>query len=279
MPSQTLYCIPKGTVIIKENDLDPRAYYIQSGSVEILKTRGGRQVRLAVLGPGQTFGEIGLILERPRTASVVAMEDAEILSIEMETFNRLMLEDPKKVLPFIRTLFEHLRTMNMRILEDTEAEASAEGQVLRRETSATTPETKTARPSGGSPVLTGKTPQAKTSLEGKGVPFVLKISPFKIGRKSGGRFIDILSYNDLTLVDRSPYNVSQNHCSINRRTDGKGYYVQDRGSSLGTIVNGRRIGGNKTEGMVDLDRETNTLVLGGHRSPFCYEITFKFGAA
>lgn len=68
-----------------------------------------------------------------------------------------------------------------------------------------------------------------------------------------------LVYNDLYLNDSPPFNVSRNHCSINFSENR--YFVLDRGSTLGTIVNGKEIGGyGKNSAILDLDE--NELILG-----------------
>ena len=73
---------PAGTAIVREGDPSDRFYVIVRGRVEV--TQGGRHLR--VEGPGEFFGEIGLLRDVPRTATVTALEDTELVSLTREDF-------------------------------------------------------------------------------------------------------------------------------------------------------------------------------------------------
>jgi len=73
---------PEGTAVVREGDPSDRFYVIVAGRVEV--TQGGRHLR--VEGPGEFFGEIGLLRDVPRTATVTALEDVETLSLTREDF-------------------------------------------------------------------------------------------------------------------------------------------------------------------------------------------------
>ncbi len=63
-----------GEIIIRENDIGETAFVIEQGKVRITKKRGGRTVHLAELGPGGTIGEMSMIDDKPRSATVTAVE-------------------------------------------------------------------------------------------------------------------------------------------------------------------------------------------------------------
>ena len=71
-----------GTTIIREGEGSDRFLVIESGRVEV--TQDGRHLRFE--GPGEFFGEIGLLRDVPRTATVTAVEDSQLLSLEREAF-------------------------------------------------------------------------------------------------------------------------------------------------------------------------------------------------
>ena len=71
-----------GSPVLREGESSDRFLVIQSGRVEV--TQDGRHLRFE--GPGDFFGEIGLLRDVPRTATVTAVEDTELLSLAREPF-------------------------------------------------------------------------------------------------------------------------------------------------------------------------------------------------
>lgn len=77
----------KGDVIISEGDKSDNIYLIEQGIVEIIKyTDNDNEVVVERLGPGQLFGEIGLIDNKPRTTTIVAASDLELKVVSREFF-------------------------------------------------------------------------------------------------------------------------------------------------------------------------------------------------
>ena len=87
--------IAKDTVIFKEGDAGDRCYIITAGEVRISKfiPNIGEEA-LAVLKTGDYFGEMALIGERPRTASVVADDDLSVRAFHASEFRRLLSDVP-----------------------------------------------------------------------------------------------------------------------------------------------------------------------------------------
>jgi len=73
---------PAGTTIIREGDVGDRFYVIVSG-LACVTTRGRR---LADRGPGEYFGEIALVRDVPRTATITAREDMKLRAVERDDF-------------------------------------------------------------------------------------------------------------------------------------------------------------------------------------------------
>jgi alkyl hydroperoxide reductase subunit AhpC len=87
-----------GETIVAEGDVADRFYVIVRGEVEVTRrTPEGEDVPLATLGPGQFFGEVGVLAETRRTATVRAVDDVELLSLEWNTFrSALEQSDPTR---------------------------------------------------------------------------------------------------------------------------------------------------------------------------------------
>ena len=75
----------------------------------------GREIILAWLGPGEFFGEMGLIDGSPRSASVVAVENCELLSIGKNEFQRCMQENFQVAQKLMRILVRRLREADRNI--------------------------------------------------------------------------------------------------------------------------------------------------------------------
>jgi CRP-like cAMP-binding protein len=87
--------IKKGTVIIKENDLGTKMYFVRTGVVEVTTEKDGNIISLAKLGPGDFFGEVSVITERPRTASVTALTKVNLVEIAKEDIDEEIMSHPE----------------------------------------------------------------------------------------------------------------------------------------------------------------------------------------
>lgn len=244
----------KGDLILQEGALGDRAYIITDGSVEVSVKAGAERRVLAMLGPGEIFGEMGLIEDHPRSATVTAVEHTSVKIIDRETFSHLFERNPKVLLPIVKALFERLRTANAKVSELTvELESS--------------PDIETR----GVVLLKGATRHTRDALGGREIE-ILRF-PFRVGRYSERDEGDVFSQNDLMIEDESPYNVSRNHFAIDWIEDG--IWVVDRGSRLGTIVDGKRIGGESKDQMVKLREGQNKVIAGTRSSPFRFIVTVR----
>jgi hypothetical protein len=81
-----------GEVIVRQGDTADRFYIVSDGRVEVVheKLDGGEETVVATLGPGQFFGEMGLLTGKPRTATVRAVEDTKVMSLDQTEFTMLV---------------------------------------------------------------------------------------------------------------------------------------------------------------------------------------------
>lgn len=96
--------VEDGKVLITEGDRGREFFVIISGEVEV--RRRGRKV--AALGPGTYFGEIALLSQRPRTATVTAVTPLRVLVIADQAFVDLLDEIPELWLKVARSLAERV---------------------------------------------------------------------------------------------------------------------------------------------------------------------------
>ncbi len=109
----------KGSRIITENDASESVFYICKGKVDIRKELNNLETshaQLSVLQSGEFFGEMGIMAEEPRSASVVALEDVELLMIPKAVFIEIASSHPTVMFNLIRTLSFRLRDTNERFV-------------------------------------------------------------------------------------------------------------------------------------------------------------------
>ena len=108
----------KGEVIIEEGSPSKDAYIIELGSVEVSKrSESGNIQVLTKLDKNDIFGEMGMIDQLPRSATVRALEDCSISVMTPDTFNLLAKRNPKALMPILKVLAKRLRN-TLKIIED-----------------------------------------------------------------------------------------------------------------------------------------------------------------
>jgi CRP/FNR family cyclic AMP-dependent transcriptional regulator len=86
---------PKGSVILFENDPGDSLFVVRAGRVKVvLVGEDGREVILGMLSVSDHFGELSLIDDQPRSAHVIAMEDASVLVLRREDFRKRVEASP-----------------------------------------------------------------------------------------------------------------------------------------------------------------------------------------
>ena len=107
---------PKGSVILFENDPGDSLFVVRGGRVKVvLVGEDGREVILGMLGIGDHFGELSLIDDQPRSAHVIAMEDAALLVLRREDFRRRVDVSPAVAWAVMVELSRRLRRADDKI--------------------------------------------------------------------------------------------------------------------------------------------------------------------
>lgn len=259
---------PRGDRIIAEGDYGSEVYIIEHGRVEVYR-EGPPPLCLTILGPGEIFGEMAWITEMPRSASVRAIENVEVMVLDHEGLPVLLRTKPEVLLPVLRVLSERLRTLTSLVGELRQHAPNADEVIhahLGPGADLGCPSSQAATGTHQA-TIAGLTPRATASIGGRPLP--IDRFPYRIGSTTPSE--DPVSQNDLTLPNEYPTNVSRNHCMV-ARVDSR-FSLIDRGSRLGTIVNGARIGGGKGTGRAELHDGDNEVVIGGPASPYRFRLT------
>jgi CRP-like cAMP-binding protein/tetratricopeptide (TPR) repeat protein len=98
-----------GDIIFHEGQRSRDAYIVVTGQVELLKSRPGGRVRLALLNPGEIFGEMGVVNRSVRSATARAVGPVVLEVIEREGFLETLREKPEMAMRMIGTLSQRLR--------------------------------------------------------------------------------------------------------------------------------------------------------------------------
>lgn len=265
-----------GEIIVKEGDHSDFAFFLKTGTVEVLvNTLKGEKI-VSEQFAGDFFGEMGVILEEPRMATLRAKTDVEVIAYDIKSFEDNVINNAEQRTAYMPNLFERVRlicSMLRKTMEPSEAVASESGLhpydvyglVEAREVHELDGMPPAAKPS----TVRLKSVEPLRGAENC-VNVVVKKFPYNIGRHSQSK---ILVENDFYVEDERPHNVSRGHCSIEQR-EGQ-FVVRDRFSSKGTIVNGEILGKSARSFMAVLKTGENELTLGDTTSRFKFVLTVE----
>ena len=107
---------PRSTTIMAGGDATDSLYIVLSGRLKVMMSDAeGKEVILSILLPGEFFGEMGLIDDEPRSASVVTIEACELLSLAKRDFRKSLAENFGMAMAVMRGLVRRLREADRKI--------------------------------------------------------------------------------------------------------------------------------------------------------------------
>jgi CRP/FNR family cyclic AMP-dependent transcriptional regulator len=107
---------PRGSAVMHEGDVADCLYVVISGRLKVMVGEAdGKETILSIIGPGEFFGEMGLIDDNPRSASVVAIEPCELLSLTRRDFRKCLVENLGLAMAVMRVLVRRLREADRKI--------------------------------------------------------------------------------------------------------------------------------------------------------------------
>jgi CRP/FNR family transcriptional regulator, cyclic AMP receptor protein len=250
----------EGQVLFREGDLPDSVFRLLSGSVDILRELDSEPILLGTVGAGQFIGEMGVVENRPRSATARAASEVEVEILTPTEFFDQIARSPQAARELIRRLSQRLREADDRIVNDERRS----GQAHKTHKDA---DSHTAVASVNNAYLSAKGPWLRRQLH---TPLGLGDLPFIVGRGPVAREGLPPLQPDLKLNDTVPFRLSRNHFMIERREGS--YYVRDLRSTLGTIVNGQPIGEHFRGDDAPLRAGENEVIAGGVDSPFVFSV-------
>jgi CRP/FNR family cyclic AMP-dependent transcriptional regulator len=108
--------VPRASTIMAAGDPIDSLYIVITGRLKVMMGEAdGKEVILSIIGPGEFFGEMGLIDDSPRSASVVSMEPCELLSVTKRDFKKCIAENVEMSMTVMRGLVRRLREADRKI--------------------------------------------------------------------------------------------------------------------------------------------------------------------
>jgi len=101
-----------GETIARQGEIGDCMYVIQAGRVEVVKDSGTGEVGLAELAEGDFFGEMALFEKDVRSATVRALGEARVLTIDKKMFLRKVHEDPSLAFRIMQKMSQRIRELD-----------------------------------------------------------------------------------------------------------------------------------------------------------------------
>jgi CRP/FNR family transcriptional regulator, cyclic AMP receptor protein len=108
----------RGQALLHQGQIPDRVLLLRSGRVKVYSTTAsGKDVVLAVRGPGELVGELSALDEEPRSASIVAVEPVEAVVLSLADFRGFLIEHPAAALALLGMLSRRLRDADAKRIE------------------------------------------------------------------------------------------------------------------------------------------------------------------
>ena len=114
-----------------ENATESPGKAAQSGEVEVVRETDEGEVPLAVLGPGDFFGEMSIFEREVRSATVRARGEARVLTVDKRTLLRRIRKDPFLAVSILKTMSYRIRELNAQLVQARELAAGADATMNR----------------------------------------------------------------------------------------------------------------------------------------------------
>ncbi len=124
---------PAGMILCRENAVETVFYMILEGDVEVTKVINQTEARvLKTLSAGDFFGEMALIHNAPRAATVTTKSNVVVLELDKESFDRVLQHSSSVAMAMVREISERLRQNDEMAIEDLRMRASELAQAYQK---------------------------------------------------------------------------------------------------------------------------------------------------
>ena len=188
-----------GQVLFREGDTADSVFRLVSGSVDILRELDGDRILLGTVGAGQFIGEMGVVENRPRSATARAASEVEVEIFTPTKFLDHIASSPPAARELIQRLSQRLREADDRIVGD-------ESRSERTHANWEEPDSQTPAPLVYHAYLAAKDPWLQRQFH---TPLGLGDRPFVVGRRPIAEEELPPREPDLLLDDTAPFRLSQ----------------------------------------------------------------------
>ena len=219
----------KGDYIFREGDEGDEMYIIQKGRVSIQKVIAGKKTPISVLEKGDFFGEMSVLERLPRTADAEALEDADLITINSQTFGEMIRSNPEIAVRMLRKYSMRMREFSDQLELLMVSRDGAPAEVPTGEGISQAPPTPT--------IPSKETARAYFVAKNSGKMYHVYKDEVLLGRYDSvtGHRPEV----DLTEEDVNR-NVSRRHARLVHR-QGAYYVAEEIGSMNGTYLNGKKL--------------------------------------
>lgn len=101
-----------GEQVVRQGDEGNCMYVVQAGKLEVIREEHDGQVRVNVMNAGDIFGEMSIFEREVRSASVRALGEARVLTVDKKTFLRRIQEDPALAFNLVKIMSRRIRLLS-----------------------------------------------------------------------------------------------------------------------------------------------------------------------
>jgi CRP/FNR family transcriptional regulator, cyclic AMP receptor protein len=251
--------VPPGDILFRQGDPSDHVVLVRSGQADVLREVGEDLILLGTAKEGEFLGEMGVLDERPRSATVRASSALEVELISRQSFLERVSADPQLAQKLLVRMSARLRDVEDMLASLHAASAQERGRDGAAAKSI--PAIRLEASTYAAMLYVGSEPIRITGL------------PYVVGRAGEVGEASAAHGPDLEIPDPKPYRLSRRHFCIMSEDDA--VQVRDLNSELGTLVNEIPLGHDFAQDRVALRWGDNFVVAGGRGSPYAFTVTLS----